>query len=186
MAGNQMDVAFERRDVKSGVAYIFMGFVTVMILGAIIAVNLAFAYFTHHEQVSKVLTDEVLRAKRVAYHQSVYSEIQRKYAEAIPNNSVEAAEQAQIAFDRIRVNDVVRPPFAALAPLEGADILSPLHSGGQPNDFTIGQENIQAGNDRLGKLGIGSVLVKLGQPGALKSRPKTEHPAAPLETNGGR
>ena len=195
MSGNQMDVAFERKDVKSGVAYIFMAFVTAMILGAIVAVNLLFAFFTHFEQERKVLTDEVLRSKRVAYHEQVRAEIEKKYSDAIPDNPAEAAipdnpaeaaVQAKIAFDRISVNDVVRPPFATVAPLEGADILSPLHSGGQPNEFTIGRENILEGNQRLEKAGIVSVMAKLGQPGALKSRPKAEHPAMPLETNGGR
>jgi hypothetical protein len=186
MSGNQMDVAFERKDVKSGVAYIFMAFVTAMILGAIVAVNLLFAFFTHFEQERKVLTDEVLRSKRVAYHEQVRAEIQKKYSDAIPDNPAEAAVQAKIAFDRISVNDVVRPPFATVAPLEGADILSPLHSGGQPNEFTIGRENILEGNQRLEKAGIVSVMAKLGQPGALKSRPKAERPAMPLETNGGR
>lgn len=186
MADNQMDVAFERKDVKSGVAYIFMGFVTAMILGAIVAVNIGFAFFTHHEQISKVLTDEVVRGKRIAYHEEVKADLQKKYALAIPDNLAEAQNQARIAFDRIRVNDVVRPRFSEVAPLEGADILSPLHSGGQPNAFTIGNENIQEGNARLEKAGIQAVMAKLGQPGALKSRSKAELPAQPVWTNGGR
>jgi len=185
MSGNQMDVAFERKDVKSGVAYIFMAFVTAMILGAIVAVNLLFAFFTHFEQERKVLTDEVLRSKRVAYHETVRAELFKKYSDAISDKE-EAANQARIALDRISVNDFVRPPFASVAPLEGADILSPLHSGGQPNEFTIGRENILEGNQRLEKAGIKSVMTKLAQPGALKSRAKAEHPAMPLETNGGR
>jgi hypothetical protein len=186
MADNQMDVAFERKDVKSSVAYIFMGFVTAMILGAIVAVNVLFAYFTHFEQGGKVLTDEVVRSKRVAYHEQVKAELQKQYALAIPNDPAEAANQAKIAFDRIRVNDFVRPPFAQNAPLEGADILSPLHSGGQPNDFTIGQENIKEGNAKLAKAGINAVIERLGKSGALKSRAKAELPAQPVWTNGGR
>lgn len=186
MEGNQMDVAFERKDVRSSVAYIFMGFITAMILGAIVSVNILFAYLTHFEQGSKVLTDEVMRGKRVAYHQEVRAELQKRYALAIPEDAGEAANQARIAYDRISVNDFVRPPFAQTAALEGSDILSPLHSGGQHNDSTIGQENIKEGNAKLTKAGIDKTLVNLGKPGALKSRTKSEIPVQSVGTNGGR
>ena len=186
MEGNQMDVAFERKDVRSSVAYIFMGFITAMILGAIVSVNILFVYMTHFEQGSKVLTDEVMRGKRVAYHQEVRAELQKRYALAIPEDAGEAANQARIAYDRISVNDFVRPPFAQTAALEGSDILSPLHSGGQHNDSTIGQENIKEGNAKLTKAGIDKTLVNLGKPGALKSRTKSEIPVQSVGTNGGR
>lgn len=187
MSADQLEVAFERKDVRASVAYIFMGFITAMILGGAVTAWITFAYLTHFEQETKVLTDEVLRSKREAYRDQVREDLEKKYAKAIPNDPEEAKNQARIAFERIRVNNYVRPPMSDIAPLEGADILVPLHSGGQPNQFTIGQENIQTGNAKLAAAGIDEVLKKLAQPGALKSRPNPEaHPVKPVETNGGR
>lgn len=186
MSDTQVEIGFEKRDISTRVPYVF---VAVLVLGVTISfgiVHVVFYYLTDFESRSKELTDEVLRFRRVAYHEQVWAELRAKYTKAIPDNPEEAESQAQIAMDRIKVNDFVRPAFAKNAPLEGADILSPLHSGGQHNPFTIGQENLKAGNERLRKAGIDQTMKTLVSSGVLKSRTGTTQVSDPVWTNGGR
>jgi hypothetical protein len=177
------NAGYDTSDLESSYAYGFMGVLTISIIMTVFIVSGLFAFLTDFESGGKVVDDPIMAAAKEAHAQSMRRELEAQYSEVFKDKQT-VEEQVAINLNRISVNGFVRPIDPPQPTLEGVDVLSPLHSGGQPNQFTIGRENIRRGNEALARDGkitkaFAAVVAE------AKSKPvKVEAPAG--ESSGGR
>ncbi len=184
MADKNKKPGFETTDIKSSVVYLFFGFIVVSVIMTVFIVLGTFAFLINFESATKFSSDPLLTAMRRKHNEQMREALEAQYKEVFGDNAEEVKNQASISMTRISVNGFVRPIDPPQPTLEGVDVLSPLHSGGQPNAFTIGQENIRKGNNALRSAGLDKSFAAVI---AANSKSKgTGQTALPRETNGGR
>lgn len=179
---NQND-GYETSDLETWYGYGFLGILTVAVIMTVFIVAGLFAFLTDFESGGKVSDDPILAGARQARAHEARRQLEEQYSQVF-HDSAAVQDQVAVNLERISVNGFVRPADPPQPTLEGVDVLSPLHSGGQPNQFTIGRENIRRGNAALtrdGKLAKAFTAVVA----EAKSRPvKVE--SAPGDASGGR
>ena len=184
MADKNKKPGFETTDIKSSVVYLFFGLIVVSVIMTVFIVLGTFAFLTNFESATKFSSDPILAAMRKKHDEQMRQSLESQYKEVFCSNVEEAKNQASISMTRISVNGFVRPIDPPQPTLEGVDVLSPLHSGGQPNPFTIGQETIRKGNNALKGAGIDKAIAAVI---AANSKSKGNgNPPLPSDTNGGR
>lgn len=146
------NAGYDTSDLESSYAYGFMGILAISIIMTVFIVSGLFAFLTDFESGSKVVDDPILAAAKQSNAQARRRELEAQYSEVFKDKQT-VEEQVAINLNRISVNGFVRPIDPPQPTLEGVDVLSPLHSGGQPNQFTIGRENIRRGNEALARDG---------------------------------
>lgn len=184
MADKNKKPGYETSDIQGGYVYGFFGLISVAVIMAVFIVAGMFAMLTNFESASKFSSDPVLAAARKKHAEEVLRNLEAKYQEIYANNEAEAKNQASISMTYISVNGFVKPVEPPQPTLEGADVLSPLHSGGQPNPYTIGQESILKGNNALKAAGIDKSFSAVIDAHA-KSKGNGQS-SLPRESNGGR
>jgi len=163
------NAGYDTSDLDSSFAYGFMGILTVSIIMTVFIVSGLFAFLTDFEAGSKVTGDPLLASARQAHAQRMRAQLEAEYSQVFKDKEM-VEQQVAINLNRISVNGFVRPVDPPQPTLEGVDVLSPLHSGGQPNPFTIGQENIRRGNAALAHDGRIEKAFK-AVVGEVKSKP---------------
>lgn len=146
------NAGYDTSDLESSYGYGFIGILTVAIIMTVFIVSGLFAFLTDFESGGKVVDDPILAAAKQAHAQEKRQQLEAQYSQVFKDKQT-IEEQVAINLNRISVNGFVRPIDPPQPTLEGVDVLSPLHSGGQPNQFTIGRENIRRGNEALARDG---------------------------------
>lgn len=177
------NAGYDTSDLESSYAYGFMGALTIAIIMTVFIVGGLFAFLTDFESGGKVVDDPILAAAKQAHAESMRRQLEAQYSEVFKDRET-VEEQVAINMNRISVNGFVRPVDPPQPTLEGVDVLSPLHSGGQHNQFTIGRENIRRGNEALSREGkIAKAFAAVVS--EARSKPVKVEPAAG-DASGGR
>lgn len=181
-SANQND-GYETSDLETWYGYGFLGILTVSVIMTVFIVSGLFAFLTDFESGSKVFDDPLLAAARQSRAREARRQLEEQYSQVF-HDSAAVQNQVAVNLERISVNGFVRPADPPQPTLEGVDVLSPLHSGGQPNQFTIGRENIRRGNAALAQ---GGRLAKAFAAVVAEAKAKpVKVETAPGDSSGGR